>query len=310
METVGNALRPLVQKLTGFTPFLGENKNDDVKIREMDPEMLIIGSSWGRTGTSSLQKALQILGYPCYHMREAFRNDDFEMWGNLGKQKMAKKAENIANGDTETPWKNTMIQHEWNEVFRDRGYLAHADEPACAFYKELLEYYPKAKVIHNVRDAERWYDSAIATIMSINMTLNERWLSRLFFSKFNRLYWNCVADYLFDGRLRDKEFVMKRYNDWNEEVIKSVPKDRLLLLNLKEGWEPLCKFLGIDEIPDEPFPYVNERALFEGVLWKLNLVFDFINVGLVVTPIAIGYYYRDSDVVKRAIDAVVSLFSR
>merc|ERR1712228_933931 len=220
------------------------------------------------------------------------------------------KAKNIANGDTETPWKNTLIEHEWNEVFRNRNYLAHADEPSCAFYKELMEYYPKSKVIHNVRDAEKWYNSAIRTIMGLNLTLKERWLCRLFFSKKNQLYWNCVGDYLFDGRLRDKEFVMKRYNDWNEEVIASVPKDRLLVFDLKKGWEPLCKFLGVKDIPNIPFPHSNERALLEGALWKLNLICDAVNVCLFIMPIAMGYYYRNTDVMKRATDALMSFVFR
>ena len=34
------------------------------------------------------------------------------------------------------------------------------------------------------------------------------------------------------------------YNQWVEEVKAHVPKDRLLVFSVKEGWEPLCKFLG------------------------------------------------------------------
>ena len=39
------------------------------------PELKIIGAGCGRTGTSSLQEALQILGFgKCYHMREVFKD--------------------------------------------------------------------------------------------------------------------------------------------------------------------------------------------------------------------------------------------
>ena len=38
-----------------------------------------------------------------------------------------------------------------------------------------------------------------------------------------------------------------------------VPKERLLEMDLQDGWEPLCKFLG-KPIPDEPFPRSNEAA--------------------------------------------------
>ena len=38
-----------------------------------------------------------------------------------------------------------------------------------------------------------------------------------------------------------------------------VPKERLLEMDLQDGWEPLCKFLN-KPIPDEPFPRSNEAA--------------------------------------------------
>lgn len=34
------------------------------------------------------------------------------------------------------------------------------------------------------------------------------------------------------------------------------------MFNLKEGWEPLCNFLGVP-VPKTPFPCVNERAEFQ-----------------------------------------------
>lgn len=41
-------------------------------------------------------------------------------------------------------------------------------------------------------------------------------------------------------------------------VRKVVPADRLLVVNLGDGWEPLCNFLG-KPIPQEPYPQANER---------------------------------------------------
>ena len=34
------------------------------------------------------------------------------------------------------------------------------------------------------------------------------------------------------------------------------PKGQLLVYNVKESWEPLCKFLG-KEVPNIPFPHKN-----------------------------------------------------
>jgi hypothetical protein len=40
----------------------------------------VIGAGWGRTGTSSTQQALNILGYNCYHMMETLKGAHEPMW--------------------------------------------------------------------------------------------------------------------------------------------------------------------------------------------------------------------------------------
>ena len=47
------------------------------------------------------------------------------------------------------------------------------------------------------------------------------------------------------------------YEEWNAAVIRTVPKDRLLVLNPKQGWKPLCSFLDV-AVPDHPFPKIND----------------------------------------------------
>ena len=48
----------------------------------------------------------------------------------------------------------------------------------------------------------------------------------------------------------------KKYRELNERVQTVIPKERLLVYNVKQGWEPLCMFLGC-EVPQESFPWVN-----------------------------------------------------
>ena len=48
----------------------------------------------------------------------------------------------------------------------------------------------------------------------------------------------------------------------NEEVIRTVTKEKLLVFEVKDGWEPLCKFLNVP-IPDIPFPKSNDSDNFE-----------------------------------------------
>ena len=49
------------------------------------------------------------------------------------------------------------------------------------------------------------------------------------------------------------------------------PKDKLLLFEAKDGWEPLCVFLNLP-VPDEKFPYprLNDTAEFKKISNILN----------------------------------------
>ena len=78
-----------------------------------------------------------------------------------------------------------------------------------------------------------------------------------------------------------------------------VPKERLLEWTAKDGWEPLCKFLGKD-IPDQPFPHTNasggayekkERAA--GLQW---LFAGLTNLGIFValSAVAATFVYKRS----------------
>lgn len=61
------------------------------------------------------------------------------------------------------------------------------------------------------------------------------------------------------------EDILQAHNDL---VRRLVPSDRLLVLNLGDGWEPLCRFLG-KPIPNEPFPRVNDAAAADRVAAKV-----------------------------------------
>src|SRR5215212_7838314 len=113
----------------------------------------VIGAGFGRTGTMSLKVALEQLGYgPCYHMVELFEHPDHvERW------------EAAVRGEEPV---------DWEEVFA--GYRATVDWPGAAFYKELSERYPEAKVILTVRDPDRWYESARNTIFTLQDVASSR----------------------------------------------------------------------------------------------------------------------------------------
>ena len=51
--------------------------------------------------------------------------------------------------------------------------------------------------------------------------------------------------------------LIETFEKHNQRVRDLVPADRLLEMEVKDGWEPLCEFLGVP-VPDEPFPRLNE----------------------------------------------------
>jgi Sulfotransferase domain len=60
---------------------------------------------------------------------------------------------------------------------------------------------------------------------------------------------------------QDHEALAKAFEAHNNAVRAGLPKDRLLVYEVKEGWAPLCKFLD-KPTPSDPFPRTNNREDF------------------------------------------------
>ena len=60
------------------------------------------------------------------------------------------------------------------------------------------------------------------------------------------------------GSLNSKSTVLfkKKYREHNERVQAVIPKDKLLIYNVNQGWKPLCTFLGCN-VPTVKFPREN-----------------------------------------------------
>lgn len=217
--------------------------------------MKVIGAGYGRTGTSSLKRALEQLGFgPCHHMEELFKNpNQIPAWVAVAERKPA----------------------DWDTMFH--GYEAAVDFPSQYFYKELSEHWPDSKIILSVRDAESWWQSARQTIYAISQDWPIRWVGPYLpvaggvTRMANRLIWNKEMD----GRFLEKEYAKQVFLNHIEEVKRTIPAERLLVWEAKEGWEPLCKFLNVP-VPTEPFPRVNDTAEFRMRVRALRAVSIFV----------------------------------
>jgi len=67
---------------------------------------------------------------------------------------------------------------------------------------------------------------------------------------------------LFDGRMDDRAHVIDVFKRHNEEVMGTVPKDRLLVFEASQGWPPLCGFLEA-QLPEKEYPRVNSTEDFK-----------------------------------------------
>ena len=215
----------------------------------------VIGAGFGRTGTQSLQVALErLLGGPCYHMKNVLARhpQHIETWRAA------------ARGDA----------IDWGQLFD--GYVAAVDWPVARFYTEMLMVYPDAKFILSHRDPDRWYDSTARTIYRVRKVLRSAsWRGllpllgrrRTFVDMVDEIVW----DGTFDGRFSDRRHAIGVYEAHNEAVRRAIPAERLLVFEVRQGWGPLCAFLGLPE-PDSPFPHVNDSTTVTRALAVLSAI--------------------------------------
>jgi hypothetical protein len=209
----------------------------------------IIGAGFGRSGTESTHFALNTLGFPCYHMIEVLRNQ-----ANKSHLDFWRKVANASAG----------TQFDWSEVFS--RYRAALDNPASCVWRELMIAYPEAKVLLTVhpRGADAWYDSTMETIYFTE----SKWQFKVqkIFTRFGRKFGDMAHKLIWQRSLRGtmghRAQAVARYNEHIEDVKATVPADKLLVFSVDQGWEPLCKFLGVP-VPDKPFPRLNDRETFQ-----------------------------------------------
>jgi len=194
----------------------------------------VVGSGLGRTGTKSLQTALNMLGFgPCHHMVEVFAHpESVPLWIEAGAGRP-----------------------DWDAIFA--GYHSMVDYPGAAFWRELADYYPEAKVLHSERDPDQWFESTQATIFApggpaATAIQSGQGLFSDFFKGFSGA---------FMAHMHDRAFMTDYFRAHNAAVRAAIPPDRLLVYKAGQGWEPLCAFLGVP-VPSEPYPSENSRAEF------------------------------------------------
>ncbi len=191
-----------------------------------------------------MKAALEQLGFGrCYHMAEIFN----------------------------APWRaEAWTQYfqggpmDWDKVFE--GFGATVDAPACLAWRSLADRYPAAKIVLTVRDREAWCESMLNTVLS------ERHQSSIMgaplapmFQAMNGPFMQVAGVPPTQGEPPPgpppREVLYALYEGQRAAVREGVPAERLLEFDVREGWEPLCRFLGV-EAPPTSFPRVNDSGTF------------------------------------------------
>lgn len=168
-----------------------------------------------KTGTTSLGKALQMLGFKI-HLGTWVIGD-----GN--------------NWDAETgKWKEFYPQIKEKVSQFD----AFQDMPWMFLYKEMNEWYPESKFILTLRK-----DSETIAKSDYNYHLQAG---------------------VKPEDIPSKEKFIKRYENHNRNVFNyfnGKSNFTTMCLEYGDGWNKLCSFLGINQIPKQTFPHVNKGKL-------------------------------------------------
>jgi len=240
------------------------SSEDNVFGRTGKHPLKIIGAGYSRAGTVSLKLALQELGFGyCYHPLDVLNDKklrkDILWWNNIDHR-----------------LKNDPKSINFDEFFGSLNNCSAAiDWPIYFYWKELAAFYPNAKIIVSVRDPEKWYKSCCSILSMYNNNYIYQFISKLFdYSRMISSEWipNSVKEFGgMNAFFNEKENTINHMINRPKNMLKMDEyniKNRTLIFNVKEGWEPLCKFLGCNVPKNIPFPHANERDFMKNSIKK------------------------------------------
>ena len=198
--------------------------------------MKIICAGYAKTGTKSITEALRHLGFTVFDWEEQIF-DFVDHWVDV-----------FQNG----------TKPDVKRVYQNAD--AVVDMPGTLFYEEVMEAFPDCKVILSEREEDSWIKSFVNQLESMKAARSK--MSSLLSPTAKKVRY--VVDSYGDALLgscnpRSTYVFRKRYRIHNHHVKAIVPADKLLMYNVKQGWKPLCDFLGC-KVPTVAFPHENIKA--------------------------------------------------
>jgi len=238
--------------------------------------MYVLGAGLSRNGTRSMKIALEML-YPgkCYHGFEVLEkgHSHNRFWHQVHS--------------------DSLSDDEIRQWFAEKNYVAGVDCPFSGYVRKFLKIYPNAKVVLNVRDPKKWYLSVKRTIIPLVEDMH-RFPTSLISPLDPKMIdlGRCDANLkpgkdkgLIGSVEAGEEAAVKFYQEWIDTLKAEIPPEKLLIYDVKDGWEPLCKFLEVP-VPNKPFPNVNDTnemlrkvKLMRFIAWFIVVVLPLICAG-------------------------------
>jgi hypothetical protein len=258
-DTVGEECKTLTADTSSMNTFIdaAQDANDQTHIQ-------IVGLGLGRTGSTSLVIALEMLGYTVIHDDEQPEVMDLYT---------AKEREEID-------------EDEFHEILGMRGYNATFKTFKTGY--EWVAKQPNIKAILTVQDNPDTYVNSWLVAAPFIGLMKQRpfcWMEtvQVLMPSFEVEFMDETTDrkpedYLDRDKLRDS------YVKYVRKVLETLYRqksEKLLTFNVKEGWKPLCDFLEISNTsmggicPEDgvvPFPHVHTRFKLQGEMYFLELI--------------------------------------
>jgi len=206
-----------------------------------------------KTGTTSLEKALEELGY------------------------------NVCRGNYKNNHTNYLIGLFYNKDFDEIDkiisyYDVFADLPwgGTEFYKYLFKKYPKAKFIHSFRQPESWYKSLEKMITKLDPNLKTAMNSFHKGGRYGAVYY-LEKEYEITQLYQNEEKIKSHYIKINNEIEHFFKNNSKTYLKIKitegEGWSRICKFLN-ESIPNQNFPNENKSLTIKPSNGNISKAFN------------------------------------
>ena len=272
----------------------------------------VIGAGLPRTGTVSFMAAVSyLLDGPDYHAGRRLSNSATES-DILNIMDMCQATlrdapqydDQVGRSADDKEWWSRPASPELKRKLRKLldGYVATADPPMHLLYTELLEMYPDAIVICTTRPCAKW----VPSILMIYRVVVTPTLRAVYFFMPNlrhllshtKLCEDIQASRLGkDARIADgydEKAAVIFYERHHARLRALVPPDKLFFVDVKDGWGPLCKVLGVEVPAGVPFPRLNEGKEIERTfawLWRVVAALCAGLLGVIVLIVAVGWRY-------------------